>query len=66
MNLLESPTGYLSNLSASGVAGVVSEDGIDQPVAVDVVVEIPVSDPPKYSARGHVWAKQDGGSAGPE
>ena len=41
MSLLESPTGHLTNLSASGVAGVVSVDGIDQPVALDIVVEIP-------------------------
>ena len=35
MNLLDSPTGHLANLSASGVAGVVSADGIDQPVDLE-------------------------------
>ena len=41
VNLLRSPTGHLANLSASGLAGVVSEDGIDAPVALNVIVDLP-------------------------
>lgn len=41
MNLLRSPTGHLANLSASGVAGVVSEAGIDRPVGLNIVVAVP-------------------------
>ena len=41
MSLLQSPTGHLANLSVAGVAGVVSEDGVDAPVNLDVVVTLP-------------------------
>ena len=41
MNLLRSPTGHLANLSASSQEGVVNEDGIDEPVALNVIVDIP-------------------------
>ena len=41
MNLLRSPTGHLANLSVSGQAGVVNEGGIDEPVGLHIVVDIP-------------------------
>ena len=41
MNLLQSPTGHLANLSASGQAGVVSEGGVDRPVALTIAVTVP-------------------------
>ena len=41
MNLLESPTGHLSNLSGSGLREVVTEGGVGQPVALKIVVVIP-------------------------
>ena len=41
MSLLASPTGHLANLSASSLAGVVSEEGIDMPVALEIIVTIP-------------------------
>ena len=41
MSLLRSPTGHLANLSAAGVAGIVSEEGLDDPVALNIVVDLP-------------------------
>ena len=41
MNLLRSPTGHLANLSASTQAGVVSDGGVDRPVALNIVVAVP-------------------------
>ena len=41
MNLLRSPTGHLANLSASSQEGVVNEGGIDEPVALNVIVDLP-------------------------
>ena len=41
MNLLTNPTGHLANLSASGVESVVSEGGLDQPVALRIIVTVP-------------------------
>ena len=41
MSLLRSPTGHLANLSVAGVAGIVSEEGLDEPVALEVIVDIP-------------------------
>ena len=41
MNLLRSPTGHLSNLSVSSLSDVASVDGVDQPVALNVIVIIP-------------------------
>ena len=41
VNLLRSPTGHLANLSVAGVAGVVSEAGIDRPVGLNIVVAVP-------------------------
>ena len=41
MNLLRSPTGHLSNLSVSSLSGVVGVEGVDQPVALNVIVIIP-------------------------
>ena len=41
VNLLRSRTGHLTNLSTSSQTGVVSERGIDAPVALDVEVDIP-------------------------
>ena len=41
MSLLRSPTGHLANLSAAGVGGIVSEEGLDSPVALNVMVDLP-------------------------
>ena len=41
MNLLKSRTGHLANLSGSSQAGVVSEGGIDEAVALRIVMEVP-------------------------